>query len=141
LPKRAGNNPKRRIASRDAYSDAFFEELSNKVIYTGSGKHKKSVADYGFDRVNPPPNASLCDGLRAVRKAEAESLLALGIARRMVSDHLIGDLPKYVWAVDDGDEPYEAKLGGDGRSYHGYRLEENERAMRETVLREWRARE
>ncbi len=59
----------------------------------------------------------------------------------MVSKHLVDDLPKYVWAVDDAGEPYEAKLGEDGRSYHGYRLEENEHEMRELVQKEWKARE
>lgn len=58
----------------------------------------------------------------------------------MVSEHLIGNLPKYVWAVDDAGEPYEAKLGEDGLTYHGYRLEENERGMREIVQKEWKAR-
>jgi hypothetical protein len=59
----------------------------------------------------------------------------------MVSSHIENDLPKYVWAVDGDGEPYEAKLGGDGRSYHGYRLEENEQAMRATVQKEWEARQ
>ena len=50
------------------------------------------------------------------------------------------DLPKYVWAQDERGDVYEAKLGGDGRSYHGYRLGENDRAMRRWVIDEWKRR-
>ena len=141
MPRRDGNNVKRRIAPLERYSAEFFEAVAASARYVGSPHHKKSVAGYGYDRPNPRPTKSLCDGLRAIPRTEAEALLARGIARRMVSEFLMDDLPKYVWAVDDGGEPYEAKLGEDGRSYHGYRLEENERAMREAVLKEWRARE
>lgn len=141
MPKRESNNIKRRVAPLGTFSDAFLAEIAASARYRGSPHHKKSVADYGFDGPNPRPTKSLCDGLRAVPRTEAETLLARGIERRMVSKFLMDNLPKYVWAVDDGGEPYEAKLGEDGRSYHGYRLEENERAMRETVLREWKARD
>lgn len=141
MPKRDGNNVKRRVAPLGMFSDAFFDTVAACTRYTGSPHHKKSVSDYAFKRPNPRPTKSLCDGIRAVPRAEAETLLASGIARQMVSVFLMDDLPKYVWAVDDEGQPYEAKLGEDGRSYHGYRLEENEHAMRETVLREWRARE
>jgi len=45
-------------------------------------------------------------------------------------------LPKYIWAVDEQGEAYEAKTGNDG--YHGYRLDEaSEKIMRELVLIEW----
>ena len=59
----------------------------------------------------------------------------------MVSTHRVGGLPKYAWAMDEHGEVYEAKLGGDMRSYHGYRLAEDERAMREWVIEEWNKRQ
>ena len=58
----------------------------------------------------------------------------------MVSTSITGGLPKYVWAVDDCGEAYEAKLGGDGRSYHGYRLDRDDKAMRQWVIKEWKLR-
>ncbi len=48
-------------------------------------------------------------------------------------------LPKFVWAVDEKGEVYEAKTGNDG--YHGYRLDEaTEKNMRDVVLYEWKQR-
>ena len=140
MPKRDGNMVKRRIAPLETFSGPFFDTVSEATRYEGSAHHKKSVADYALDRPNPRPTKSLCDGLRTVPKAEAEELLTRGLGRQMVSAFLMNGLPKYVWAVDESGEPYEAKLGGDGWSYHGYRLEDDERAMREIVLSEWRAR-
>ena len=47
--------------------------------------------------------------------------------------------PKYVWAVDDTGEVYESKIGSD-LDYHGYRLGDNDKAVREYVRREWNQR-
>lgn len=61
----------------------------------------------------------------------------------MVSTYLMGGLPKYVWAVDEDREVYEAKLGTNGTrdTYHGYRLrKEDENDMRERVILEWQQR-
>ena len=141
MPKRQSRNSKRRIAAPEEFEESFFEAIRASSRYGGSPNHKKNWADYGFERpASPRPTKSLCDGRRKLLKAEAKGLLARGIERRMVSLHLVGDLPKYIWAVDDEGEPYEAKLGEDGLSYHGYRLEEDERAMRQLVLKEWKAR-
>lgn len=140
MPKRESNNVKRRIASPNAHPEELYVFLLGSCRYGGSAHHKKSVADYGFDRPNPRPTKSLCDGLRRLAKSEAEALLARGIERRMISDFLLNDLPKYIWSVDDEGEPYEAKIGEDGRSYHGYRLDDNERDMRAMVLAAWRVR-
>ena len=56
----------------------------------------------------------------------------------MVSSFRINELPKYIWAVDEDGEVYEAKL--DSQGYHGYRLGEDDRAMRRLVLKEWKSR-
>ena len=141
MPKRESNLPKRRIAAFDAFDETFFEQIKTSVRYSGTANHKKRWADYGFDRpANPRPSKSLCDGRRQLLKGEAEKLFSCGVELRMVSSHVVGEFPKYVWAVDADGEPYEAKLGDDGRSYHGYRLGEDERAMRKRVIEEWKSR-
>ena len=68
---------------------------------------------------------------------EAEALIQAGLAKEMFSTHFIGELPKYIWAVDDAGIPYEAKLGEGG--YHGYPLEEDDN-MRDIVLSTWKKR-
>lgn len=57
----------------------------------------------------------------------------------MVSAFAAGGVPKYVWAVDEFDEAYEIKIGS-GSDYHGYRLGDDERRMRNYILKEWRLR-
>ena len=54
--------------------------------------------------------------------------------------YLKSNFPKYIWAVDSDEEVYEAKLGDDGRSYHGYLLGDDELAMKKWVINEWRER-
>ena len=62
-----------------------------------------------------------------------------GIQLAMIGSYLINGLPKFVWAVDAYGEAYEAKLGDDGFSYHGYRLDRDD-PFRENVIAEWRSR-
>lgn len=135
-----GNNPKRRIAQRDHYTPEDLEGFA-AVRYCGMGHHKTKPADYGFDPpVAPRPSKSVCDDKRVVNLDEAVRLFRSGVGRGMVSTHRVGGLPKYAWAMDEHGDVYEAKLGGDMRSYHGYRLAEDERAMREWVVEEWNKR-
>ena len=138
--KYQGNNPKRRIAKRGYYTE---RELAGFAAarYSGTGHHKTKPADYGFDPpVAPRPSKSVCDDKRIVMKAEAVQLFQAGVRRGMVSMHRVRNLPKYAWALDEHGEVYEAKLGNDMRSYHGYRLGKDERAMCEWVVEEWKER-
>ena len=138
--KYQGNNPKRRIAKRGYYTE---RELAGFAAarYCGTGHHKTKPADYGFDPpAAPRPSKSVCDDKRIVRKAEAVQLFRAGVRRGIVSMHMVRNLPKYAWALDAHGEVYEAKLGDDMRSYHGYRLRKDERAMREWVVKEWKER-
>ena len=80
---------------------------------------------------------SVCDDRRVIEREEARRLLRSGIRLGMVSSYLDGDWPQYVWAVDGAGEVYEAKLGHDRRRYHGYRVREDDRAMRKWVIDEW----
>ena len=144
--KRQSNNPKRRVADAGTISE---ETLSNlaKARYTGSAHHKTKPADYGFtppvnprrDPANPKRDKSVCDGKRVILWEEAKQLFRSGVTAGMVSSHIQDGLPKYVWAVDGDGEVYEAKLGGDGTNYHGYRLSYKD-DLRKHLAAEWRKR-
>lgn len=137
MSKRQSNNPKRRIADPRDLAPEFLEKVLAEARYVGSALHKRRPADYGFHPpTNPRPTKSLCDDLRPIPKAEALALFAAGVRKGMVSTAPNGDLPKYVWGVDDKGEVFEAKRDADG--YHGYRLDrEAERHQRECVLKAW----
>ena len=144
MPKRQGNNPKRRIIPRDALDPEDLGRLAREARYVGSALHKSKPADYRFTPpVSPRPIKSLCDGKRIVKKGEAKELFCQGLLRGMVSRYPENGFPKYVWAVDQNGEVYEAKVGGDGRSYHGYALStdrDRDRDLCRWVITEWNAR-
>ena len=141
MPKRQGNNPKRRIADEGSFTKKALKDLNRSVRYEGSSLHKKNHADYGLDPpVNPRSHKSLCDGKRPVPLKKATKLFRNGLKLGMVSEFREGECPKYVWAVDEEGETYEAKLGGDGQSYHGYRLGNDDKMMRLYVIDEWEKR-
>ena len=132
---RAGNNPKRRIAASGVLSLPERQALAGRLTYVGSANHKRQPGDYGFHPpTNPRPSKSLCDARRCVLLGEAQALMQKGILKGMISTWFVGDVPKYVWSVDEFGEAFEAKIGRDG--YHGYRLESDD-TMRDIVLREW----
>jgi hypothetical protein len=120
--------------------DSLPRYLIQRVRYVGSGHHKLKPGDYGFQPpANPRPTKSVYDDLRAIRLEEAQTLFRRGIDLGMVSAFAEGALPKYVWSVDDDEEVYETKIGSPP-DYHGYRLGDDEQAMRHYVLKEWRRR-
>jgi hypothetical protein len=115
--------------------DEALKQLAGHLVYVGSSHHKRRPGDYGFrPPVNPRPSKSLCDGLRPILLGEARAIFRQGVLKGMFSEFWDGELPKYVWAVDDQGEAYEAKIGNGG--YHGYRLTDED-DMRDFVLREW----
>lgn len=136
--KRQGNRPDRRIAPDDFLDAAAREALLARVRYGGSANHKLRPGDYGFvPSHNPRPSKSPCDDLRPIPLEEASALLEEGIRRGMVSRFPQGGVPKYVWAVDEHGEVYEAKTRPERETdYHGYRLGEDDRHMRAQVLSE-----
>lgn len=141
MPRRSGNNPKRRIMSETEVDPAALRRLSDETRYVGSAHHKRTPGDYGFTPpANPRPNKSLCDGRRRVNTEEARALFQEGVKRGMVSPFATGELPKYVWAVDGKERAYEAKLERPGSTYHGYELGDDDEAMRRLVIAEWKAR-
>ena len=140
MKKYMGNNPKRRISEVDHFTEKQLNSFAGMGRYRGSAHHKSRPADYGFHPpTSPRPSKSLCDDKRIIRLEEATRLFKDGIARGMVSEQRQNDLPKYVWAQDEQGDVYEAKLGDDGRSYHGYRLREDDR-MCKWVIDEWKCR-
>lgn len=136
---RQGNNPKRRVEELERVSDEQIESLMAKARYVGSGHHKRFPLDYGFERTNPVPTKSLCDGVRPVRLNEAQDLLEQGLRAKMVS-RIENGFPKYVWTVAADGVVYEAKCDPDapGR-YHGYPLE-HEKDVRDYIATEWKRR-
>ena len=142
MPKRQGNNPKRRLIPRDELDAEDLRRLARETCHVGSALHKSKPADYGFTPpTSPRPSKSLCDGRRIVKEREAKTLFGQGLSRGMVSPYAKNGFPKYVWAVDRDGEVYEAKVGGDGRSYHGYALNaDRERDLCRWVVTEWNAR-
>ena len=138
--RRAGNNPKRRIAPLDHLTKAQRVALAGNVEYVASGHHKRNPADYGLERTSPRPTKSLCDRLRIIPLKEAKSMLKKGINFGMFSDYFLGQHPKYIWCVGDDDEVYEAKTDAVAPGlYHGYRLEEEDN-MRDHVKQIWKTR-
>lgn len=118
MRNRQSQNPKRRIADPGTWSPHQLSALLGNISYIGSANHKRRPADYGFHPpANPRSHKSLCDDLRPVPLKEAQRLFIDGIRRGMVSTYLIDGFPKYVWAVDENDEVYEAKRDRNG--YHG----------------------
>lgn len=137
--KRQGNNPKRRVASAGAINPEIRGNLF-RARYVGSAHHKSNPADYGFiPPVNPRRGKSLCDDIRVITRQEAIDLFSFGIHLAMISNYQVNGLPKFVWAVDGYGEAYEAKLGDDGFSYHGYGLDRDD-PFRENIIAEWRRR-
>lgn len=137
---RTGNRPAKPIAEPDALTGHQRLALLARVSYEGTGLHKLRPGDYGFvPSHNPRPTKSVCDDLRPILKKQARSLFREGIILGMTSPHSPDSVPKYVWAVDEHGEAYEAKTKpGHETVYHGYRLGDDEREMRRTVLKEWR---
>jgi len=138
--KRAGNDPRRRVASASFLCGEDRHAIAEQAKYVGSGHHKKNPADYGFERVNPRPTKSLCDGLRTIKLAEAKEMLKTAISYGMISVPFAGKFPKFVWYVDKEGEVYEANTHEHTPGmYHGYRLEEEDN-VRDYIIREWKNR-
>ena len=122
--KRKGSGPARRIAADGPLDRQTAAALLARCRYVGAAFHKLKPADYGLTPPSAPrPGKSVCDDKRYLGKAEAEALLEAGIGRGLVSAFTLDTVPKYIWAVDDDGEVYEAKAKPPRETgYHGYRL-------------------
>ena len=136
--KRQGNRPDRRIAEAGSINSDQLAALAKQARYVGSANHKLHPGNYGFvPSHNPRPSKSPCDDLRPSLKAEATKLFREGIKRGLVSAFANDTFPKYIWALDEGGQVYEAKTKSDG-DYHGYRLGDDESEMRRYVTSRWK---
>jgi hypothetical protein len=142
IRKREGNRPDRRLADEAAVNAATRQRLLETLQYVGSANHKLHPGNYGFQPPqNPRPSKSPCDALRSILLEEATALFRRGIELGMVSTIINDGVPKYVWAVDDAGEVYEAKTRPEHEvEYHGYRVGPDETDMRTYILKEWRRR-
>lgn len=105
-------NPKRRIdVTADSVSLAL---LSAKVVYVGSGFHKRNPGDFGLAiPAQPRPNKTLCDAVHISARRMAQQLLENGVKRSLFLFS--------IWAVAPGDIALEAQLDNVERAtYHGY---------------------
>ncbi len=129
--KREGNRPDRRFAPLGRFDAATLEALGKALAYVGSAHHKLRPGDYGLvPPTNPRASKSACDDKRPLLLTDATALIEFGV----------GAAPKYVWAVDDRGDVYEAKSNsGLETGYHGYRLGEDD-PQRVYILNEWRRR-
>jgi hypothetical protein len=139
IAKRQGNNPKRRLEPSGCHSQEILTELADRLTYVGSANHKLTPGDYRFHPpTNPRATKDVCDDKRQLLLAEAQALLRAGVLAGMVSSFADGGVPKYVWMVDGAREVYEAKTAPDREThYHGYRLGDDDSAMRDLIRKEW----
>jgi len=129
------------VAAAGSIPPEVLQTLASALRYEGSPHHKLHPGDYHLvPPVNPRPTKSPCDELRQVQFAEASALFQKGIILGMVSPFEVGSTPKFVWAVDEAAEVYEAKTKPPDTLYHGYRIGEDERDMRRYILAEWKLR-
>ena len=142
IRKREGNRPDRRLCPEDDKDSLVRALLCARLRYVGSGHHKLRPANYGFlPPQNPRPSKSVCDDRRPILLEEAEALFRRGIELGMFSPFAADAVPKYVWSVDYQGEVYEAKTNPKRETdYHGYRLGDDERAMRSLIVKAWRER-
>ena len=134
-------NPKRRLRPPPAEDQAVsvLSNLATELRYVGSPLHKKGAGDFDLK----PPAAlrqgkSICDEVVNC-KADAQSLLAEGARKGLVSAQTNGMFPQNVWAVTRDGFPLEAMLDNAERgTYHGYPMPESD-PLRTVVLERWRA--
>ena len=91
--------------------------------YEGSPLHKRNPGDFGLEPpCSPRLDKTLCDEAGIGRRAEAEAIFQLAVARGLVSESTAADgFPKQIWCVDGEGRVFEAMYGGSKRgAYHGY---------------------
>jgi ABC-type amino acid transport substrate-binding protein len=80
-------------------------------------------------------------GQTALENGVPADRIGRGVELGMVSLFANDGVPKYVWSVDEDGEVYEAKIKPAQKTeYHGYRLGDDDAAMRAYVLKEWKVR-
>jgi len=142
MQRRSGYNPKRRIAAAQLLTPAQRASLAERTAYGGNPEHKRSPGDYRLSPpISPRPAKTLCDGERAILKAEAVALLQAGLRRGTISATPPEGWPQNVWAMSDAGDVFQAQLENVAHgTYHGYPMLLDD-DFRSVVLREWAARD
>jgi len=134
-------NPKRKLLSLAEAEDRMAElhALGSRARYGGNPEHKKNPGEFGLvPPSDPRQGKSLCDVAKIFKRNEAEELLRAGLRKGLVSDRMVGDWPKNVWAVTETGFALEAQLENpDLGTYHGYPMPETDPLSLE-VIRRWR---
>ncbi|MBO3707203.1 MAG: hypothetical protein J5X21_12455 [Candidatus Accumulibacter sp.] len=134
-------NPKRKLLSPAEVEVRVAElrALASRARYGGNPEHKKNPGDFGLvPPSDPRQGKSLCDFAKILKRNEAEALLRAGLCKGLVSDRMVGDWPKNVWAVTEDGLAVEAQLESpDLGTFHGYPMPETDPLSLE-VIRRWR---
>ena len=137
------NNKKRRVVAPediDPVLSAICAALNTAGVRITKASRQTTISS----RLRHPFQARIFAmgmGLPAIKLREAIRLFRSGIGRGMVSSYLNSHgLPVRVWSVDEHGHAYEAKPGGDGRRYHGFRLVKDASTAR-YIRQEWQRRE
>jgi len=133
-------NPKRKLLTLAQAQERTDElgRLADRALYGGNPEHKKNPGDFGLiPPSDPRQGKSLCDVAKIFKREEAKALLQVGFRSGLVSDRMIGDWPKNVWAVTSDGFAIEAQRENATRGvYHGYPLPETD-PMSQEVRRRW----
>jgi hypothetical protein len=98
-------------------------QLAERVSYVGSAEHKSYPSEAGPPKLRQT-DASPCDP-RYRTFEDPTRALREAVRARQTSD-FVGEFPKYVWGVLDG-QLYEARLvNHELGTYKGYRVEQPE---------------
>lgn len=129
-------NPKRKL--QDQLTQEQRDSLASSVKYGGNPEHKRNPGNYGLTPPSSPrPDKTLCDDCGIFDKAVAESLLASGVKKGIVSVQMKGRWPQNIWAVTNDGYPVEAQLENQGTgTYHGYPMPESD-PMSKEIIRRW----
>lgn len=133
-------NPKRKLLSSVEAEVRVTElrALAGRARYGGNPEHKKNPGDFGLvPPSDPRQGKSLCDVAKIFNRNKAEELLRAGLLKGLVSDRMVGDWPKNVWAVTEDGFAMEAQLENpDLGTYHGYPMPDTDPLSAE-VIRRW----
>jgi len=102
------------------------EIMARDVSYVGSPEHKDTPSFAGHPR--PRADASICDRALARDRIAVEKWLRRAIFAANYSEFFEGDLPRYVWYLDEQScITYEARLvNREQGCYKGYPLNTSE---------------
>ncbi|WP_374276668.1 hypothetical protein [Azonexus sp.] len=132
-------NPKRKLLSpaEAEVRMAEFQALGCRARYGGNPEHKKNPGDFGLvPPSDPRQGKSLCDVARIFKRDEADELLRAGLRKGLVSDRMVGEWPKNIWAVTDHGFAMEAQLENPCLGiYHGYPMPETDPLALEVIHR------